>query len=76
MVLDEAHEPALVAGVGGQVPVHRLGALVDEPVVEALVVAVVEALLLERPLEVPVRLGDEDEVGMATPRRPPITVGQ
>ena len=37
----------------------------DEPVVEALVVAVVEALLLERPLEVPVRLGDEDEAGMA-----------
>ena len=46
-------------------PAHRLGAVVHEPVVEALVVAVVEALLLERPLEVPVGLGHEDEVGMA-----------
>ena len=53
------------AEVGVQVAAHRLGALVREPVVEALVVAVVEALLLERPLEIPVGLGDEDEVGMA-----------
>ena len=54
----------LVADVGRQVPVHRVGALVHEPVVEALVVAVVEALLLERVLEVPVGLGQEDEVGV------------
>ena len=64
VVLDEADEPLLVAEVGRQVPVHRLGAVVHEPVVEPLVVAVVEALLLERPLEVPVRLGHEDEAGM------------
>ena len=54
----------LVADVGAQVAAHRLGALVHEPVVEALVVAVVEALLLERVLEVPVGLGQEDEVGV------------
>ena len=46
---------------------HRLGVLVLEPVVEALVVAVVEALLLERPLEIPVGLGGEDEVRDAAP---------
>ena len=46
MVLDEADQPLLVAEVGAQVPVHRLGAVVHEPVVEPLVVAVVEALLL------------------------------
>ena len=75
MVLDEAHEPLLVARVGGQVPAHRLRALVHEPVVQALVVAVVEALLLERVLEVPVGLGHEDEVG-ATRLTAAITVGQ
>ena len=64
VVLDEAHEPLLVAGVARQVPVHGLGALVQQPVVQALVVAVVESLLLERVLEVPVRLGHEDEVGV------------
>ena len=59
MVLDEAQQALLVAGVRLQVPAHRLGGLVHEPVVEALVVAEVEALLLERPLHVPVGLGDE-----------------
>lgn len=41
------------------------GALVDQAVVEPLVVAVVEALLLEVPFEVPVRLRDEEEIGVA-----------
>ena len=76
MVLDEAHEPLLVADVGRQVPVDRLGALVHEPVVEPLVVAVVEALLLQRPLEIPVGLGDEDEVRVRLPLTAGITVGQ
>ena len=43
---------------------HGLGAVVDQPVVQALVVAVVEPLLLERVLEVPVRLRHEDEVAV------------
>ena len=67
VVLDEAHQPLLVGRVGLQVPAHRLGGLVDEPVVEPLVVAVVEALLLERPLHVPVRLGDEQRCPGARP---------
>jgi hypothetical protein len=45
--------------------VHRVGALVQQPVVEAFVVAVVEPLLLQGPFEVPVGLGDEQEVGVA-----------
>ena len=40
------------------------GVLAVQAVVEALVVGVVEALLLELPLEVPVHLGHEDEVRM------------
>ena len=63
VVLDEADEPPLVFEVGAEVPVHAVGALVHEAVVEPLVVAVVEALLLERPLQIPVRLGDEHEAG-------------
>ena len=65
VVLDEAQQPLLVGRVAGQVAAHGVGALVDQPVVEALVVAVVEALLLERPLHVPVGLGDEHEVRAA-----------
>ena len=64
VVLDEAEQPVLVGRVPRQVPVHRGGVLVGEPVVEALVVAVVESLLLQRPLAIPVGLRDEDEVGM------------
>ena len=37
--------------------------LVDKPVVEALVIAAVKSLLLERPLHVPVGLGDEHQIG-------------
>ena len=59
VVLDEAHQLALVGDVAAQVAAHRLGVVGDEPVVEALVVAVVEALLLERVLEIPVRLRQE-----------------
>ncbi len=61
VVLDEPHQPFLVGGVGEQVQSYLLGVLVHQPVVEALVVAEVEALLLELPLQVPVGLGDEPE---------------
>ena len=64
VVLDEADESLLVPEVGVQVPVHGVGAVVHEAVVEPLVVAVVEALLLQRPLEIPVGLGHEHEAGM------------
>ena len=36
----------------------------DEPVVQPLVVGVVEALLLQVPLQIPVDLGHEQEAGM------------
>ena len=80
VVLDEPNEAALVLEVGAEVPVYLLGALVHQTIVEALVVAVVEALLLERPLHVPVRLGDEDEVGTIglhgrDHRRPVVVLG-
>ena len=47
-----------------QVAAHGGRRLVEEAVVEPLVVAVVEAELLELPLEIPVGLGGEQHVGM------------
>jgi hypothetical protein len=38
--------------------------IVDETVVEALVVTVVEPLLLQFPFQVPIGLGDENRVWM------------
>src|SRR4051794_37562242 len=61
MVLDGAHERALVGHVPREMPAHAPRAVMDEPIVEALVVAVVEALLLELPFEFPVRLRHEAE---------------
>ena len=60
VVLQEPHQPRLVAEVGARgAPRTGAASAVDEPVVEPLVVAEVEALLLQLPLHVPVRLGDE-----------------
>ena len=59
----------LVRVVGQEVEPHLFGALVHESVVEPLVVAVVEALLLQRPLQVPVRLGHEHGTRDATRAR-------
>ena len=77
VVLDEAHRAAPGSrGRRARWPRTGAGVLVHEPVVEPLVVAEVEALLLQRPLHVPVRLGDEHEVGVRGAARAPITVGQ
>jgi hypothetical protein len=59
VVLQEAHQPPLVGEIGAQVRSHRVRVLVQQAVVQPFVVAVVESLLLQRPLEVPVRLRDE-----------------
>ena len=59
VVLEEAREVVLVVEIGPQVLAHRPRVPVAQAVVEPLVVGVVEALLLQRPLEVPVDLGHE-----------------
>jgi len=63
VVLQEADQGR--AGSRGRPADDRapIRALVQQPVVEPLVVAVVEPLPLEGPFEVPVRLGDEEEIG-------------
>ena len=65
VVLEKSHGAALIVGVGAEMTAHGAGILSTQAVVEALVVREVEALLLERPLEIPVRLGHEHELGAA-----------
>ena len=66
VVLDEPHRVPLPRRVGAEVGPDGAGVLaVHQPVVEGLVVAGVEALRHEDGFEIPVRLGPEDEVGVA-----------
>ena len=76
VVLDEPHQAALIAEVRLKVPANLRRRSVHQPVVETLVVAVVEALLLQLPLQVPVGLGDEDEARPRSAVPSAITVGQ
>ena len=80
MVLDEADHPLLVGRIRQEVLTHALGIPVLHPVVELLVVAEVEPLLLQLPLQVPVGLGDEPELRMLRldrrDDRRPVVVGR
>ena len=64
MILDEPDQSFLVSKVSAEMKPHALGGLVFQTVIESLVVAVVKALLLQLPLQVPVGLGDEQEIRM------------
>ena len=61
VVLQEPGEPVLIVEAGVEVLAHRPRVPLAEPVVQPLVVGVVEALLQHRPFEVPVDLGHEAE---------------
>ena len=80
MVLDEAQHFLLVRRIGQQVQTNVLGVTMLKAVVELLVVAVIEALLLKLPLKIPVGLGDELEVPVRVLDRrdqdPPVIVGR
>ena len=59
MILHEARELALVVEAGVEMLPRRSRVAVAEPVVQPLVVAVVESLLHQWPFQVPVGLGQE-----------------
>src|SRR5262245_28730165 len=61
VVLHESSQAILEIETGGEMFADRPRMTVAQSVVEPLVVAVVEALLLERPFEIPIDLGHEDE---------------
>ena len=63
VVFHEPHQVFLVGQVPGQMAPHRLRRTLPQPVVEPFVVAEVETLLLQRPFQVPVGLGEEHEPG-------------
>ena len=68
MIFEESDEPTEMVRLGIELSSDRGSvAAFDEAVVQTLVVAVVESLLLQGGLEVPVRLRDECEVGVYRP---------
>ena len=62
MVLDETEELLLVGKIGAEMKADTLRIAVLQPVIELLVVAEVESLLLQLPLQVPIGLGNEEEI--------------
>ena len=60
----------LVIQARAEMVAHRPGVPVAEPVVQPLVVSVIEPLLLQGPFEVPVDFGHEAEVGGLLPHAP------
>ena len=60
MVFNEANQLILVGQVSQQVKPDAFDAVMLQPVIQAFVVAVVKALLLEFPFQVPVGFGDEE----------------
>jgi len=69
MILNEAHQFILIATVCKQMQAHGFGVVVNQSVIQPLVIAVVEALLLQLPLKAPVCLGHEQGVGIFFARR-------
>jgi hypothetical protein len=63
VVLEEARQAILMVEVGLTALAHRAGIRLAQAVVQAFVVVVVETLLLQRSVQVPVGLGHEGESG-------------
>ena len=61
VILDEANKLRLIRRIGAEMAADALGIIVFQAVVQPLVVAVVEPLLLQLPFEIPVRFGDEEK---------------
>ena len=59
VVLQEPSQLVLVIQPGSEVLADRAGVLLAQPVVQPLVVRVIETLLLHRPFEIPIDLGQK-----------------
>ena len=70
MVFEEARQSFLVVQSCLQVFTDRSRMAVAQPVVQAFVVGVIEALLLQHPLEIPIHLCQEQEVREALSNAP------
>ena len=69
VVLEKPGELILVIEPGAKVVADRPDVAGLQPVVEPFVVAIVEALLLQRPFEIPIDLGHESEGRMRAAHR-------
>src|SRR5262249_55090813 len=67
MILQKPDELVLVGKIGVQMRPDALGSIMLQAVVQPLVVTVVESLLLQVPLQVPIGLGDKEHVRMSLP---------
>lgn len=76
VVFQESHETVLIIEAGEEVLAHRAGVAVAQSVQEPLVVAVVEALLLQRPFEIPIDFGHMKTKSAACSRTRGIARGQ
>src|SRR5499433_3401663 len=68
VILEESGEPVLIVESGEEMLAHRPRVTLAQPIVEPLVVSVVEALLHHGPLEIPIHLRHEREARCALPR--------
>src|SRR5271168_1273038 len=64
VVFEKADELVLIVEAGEQVATDRRDIALSQAVVESLVVAIIEALLVQRPFEVPIDLGHKSEGGI------------
>src|SRR5690349_20190792 len=67
VILEKSRRLALKVRIGAEMITHRPRCVVSQPVVKPLVVGVVKPLLLERPFEIPVDFGHEEELGLVSP---------
>src|SRR5262249_36597421 len=64
VVLNETNQPLLVCRIRTEMKPDAFCVVIHQAVIQPLVVTEVEPLLLKFPFQVPVRLGDEEEIGM------------
>src|SRR5215469_7595995 len=64
MVLDKTKKLIVVSRVVAEMKPNALRVSMFQPVIQPLVITEIETLLLEFPFEIPVSLGDEEEIRM------------
>src|SRR5215475_13621199 len=67
MILQEPDELVLISQIGAQMRSDTLRSIMLQTVIQSLVVAVIETLLLQFPLQIPIGFGDEEDVRMSLP---------
>src|SRR5262245_25006302 len=64
VVLNETNKPVLVCHIRTEMKPDAFCVFIHQTVIQPFVITEVEPLLLEFPFQVPIGLGDEEEIGM------------